>query len=174
MECLGNLEASMVQVRCERAAYILKDTNSNHSFYPHHPKNYYREASLRGDLPKWKDKTCPIIAFCLIMLVIWLIIPQDFFVKWVFLINKIMYFPVFMTCFIFFQNYAWSHMFTRIFGNSKFSTKKQQWYWWLSKTNEFWIFKWFLRRVTIHLENLKNKNKKTPWGDSKAEFYLNE
>ena len=24
---------------------------------------------------------------------------------------------------LFFQNYAWSHMFTRIFGNSKFSTK---------------------------------------------------
>jgi len=56
----------------------------------------------------------------------------------------------------FFQNYAWSHMFTRIFGNSKFSTKTEIILVFV-QTNKFWKFKWFLRKVTIHLENLKKK-----------------
>jgi len=37
---------------------------------------------------------------------------------------------------------------------------RQKSYWCLFKTNEYWKFKWFLRKVTIHLENLKKtKNK---------------
>jgi hypothetical protein len=35
--------------------------------------------------------------------------------------------------------------------------QKQKSYWCLSKPNVFWKFKRFLRKVTIHLENLKKK-----------------
>jgi hypothetical protein len=38
--------------------------------------------------------------------------------------------------------------------------QKQKSFWCLFKTNEYWKFKWFLRKVTIHLENLKKKTKK--------------
>jgi len=48
--------------------------------------------------------------------------------------------------------------------------QKQKSCWYLSKTNAFWKFKWFLRSVNIYLENLKekrqnknkNKDKKNP------------
>jgi hypothetical protein len=33
------------------------------------------------------------------------------------------------------------------------------------QTNKFWKFRWFLREVTMHLENQK---KNTPWSDPKS------
>jgi len=60
---------------------------------------------------------------------------------------------------LFFQNYAWSHMFTKIFLGIQSLVQKQKSCWCLSETNEFWKFRWFLREVTIHLENPKKKNK---------------
>jgi hypothetical protein len=57
---------------------------------------------------------------------------------------------------LFFQSYAWSYMFTRIFGISKFSTKTKIILVFV-QINKFWKFKWFLRKVTLHLENLKKK-----------------
>jgi hypothetical protein len=66
---------------------------------------------------------------------------------------------------------AWPHVFTRIFGKSKFSTKTEIILVFV-QTNKFWKFGWFLREVTIHLENQKKNtnNEVTP----KAEFYLHE
>jgi hypothetical protein len=79
---------------------------------------------------------------------------------------------------LFFQNYAWSHMFTKIFLGIQSLVQKQKSCWCLSETNEFWKFRWFLREVTIHLENPKKKQNKTKKKHHevapKAKFYLNE
>ena len=47
----------------------------------------------------------------------------------------------------------------RIFGKSKFSTKTEIMLVFV-QTNKSWKFRWFLREVTIHLENPKKKTKK--------------
>ena len=48
------------------------------------------------------------------------------------------------------------HVFTRIFGKSKFSTKTEIMLVFV-QTNKFWKFRWFLREVTIHQENPKKQ-----------------
>jgi hypothetical protein len=58
---------------------------------------------------------------------------------------------------------AWPHVFTRIFGKSKCSTKTEIMLVFV-QTNKFWKFRWFLREVTIHLKNPKKKQ----WSDSKS------
>ena len=75
MECLENLKASMVKAGCEKGSInFLRAWISTTVFYHCHQwdlyKIYCRETNLKGDLPKWEDEACPIIAFCLIIFVL--------------------------------------------------------------------------------------------------------
>ena len=66
--------------------------------------------------------------------------------------------PRILWFFLFFpKQQAWAHVFTRIFGKSKFSTKTEIMLVFV-QTNKFWKFGWFLREVTMHLENPKKKH----------------
>ena len=70
-----------------------------------------------------------------------------------------------------FQNQACPHVFTRIFGKSKFSTKTEIILVFV-QTNKFWKFRWFLREVTIHLENQK-KTQTTKWLQKRSFICMN-
>jgi len=79
--------------------------------------------------------------------------------------NSLVFFP-------FSQNNKHDPMFSQGFLGNQSVVQKQKSYWCLSETNEFWKFRWFLREVTIHLENPQKQkhHEVTP----KAEFYLHE
>jgi len=75
MECPGNLKAPMVKAWCEKGDInFWRAWISTTVFCPQHQWDLYKsccgEASPIGDLPKWEDEACPIIAFCLIMSVL--------------------------------------------------------------------------------------------------------